>query len=153
MPTDTTTRQWTWANPEWTARPRSRGCTIDGCPGRHVARGLCRTHYDQWKRGKIPSAPALVRGPRLPIQGLTSRDLVEQTGATYRQIDYWTRTGRISATIPANGSGSSRGYDPSIVPRIKAILALTKLAIPDTDGPPWTVTVDDVQFTIERAAS
>jgi hypothetical protein len=25
-----------------------RGCLVDGCPRRHLARGLCGTHYARW---------------------------------------------------------------------------------------------------------
>jgi len=31
-----------------------RVCQIDGCDGKHVARGWCQTHYDRWRRHGDP---------------------------------------------------------------------------------------------------
>ena len=28
-------------------------CTVDGCDGKHRARGYCAKHYQQWKRGTL----------------------------------------------------------------------------------------------------
>lgn len=34
----------------------ARTCTVSGCSGAHVARGLCNMHYQAWKRAN-PTAP------------------------------------------------------------------------------------------------
>jgi hypothetical protein len=32
-------------------RDGSQGCSVDGCEGRHAARGFCRRHYETFLRG------------------------------------------------------------------------------------------------------
>lgn len=62
---------------------------------------------------------------RQPDTGLTSAELVKATGASYRQIDYWTTTGLLlprGATSP--GMGYPRNYDPEQLDRARAIVAL-----------------------------
>ncbi len=47
------------------------------------------------------------------------------TGVTYRQLDYWARTGLVTPSItPANGSGSKRAYSYSDVLEVKVIKSL-----------------------------
>lgn len=54
---------------------------------------------------------------------IKSQDLLERTGITYRQLDYWCRIGLIPVHGgPANpGSGRSRQFDESIVEKIKVV--------------------------------
>ena len=40
-----------------------RHCTIDGCDRKHAARGLCGTHWRQWRRGKLDHEAPLERVP------------------------------------------------------------------------------------------
>lgn len=41
----------------------------------------------------------------------SSREICEQTGASYRQLDYWVRSGWLSPSVSeANGSGTKRRY-------------------------------------------
>ncbi|HET6875481.1 MAG TPA: MerR family transcriptional regulator [Acidimicrobiales bacterium] len=41
---------------------------------------------------------------------VTSPELCQLAGISYRQLDYWTRQGVLSASRPARGSGSFRGW-------------------------------------------
>lgn len=41
---------------------------------------------------------------------LTGTEAAQTTGLTYRQIDHLARNGVVPPTIPADGSGSQRGY-------------------------------------------
>jgi DNA-binding transcriptional MerR regulator len=45
---------------------------------------------------------------------------------TYRQLDYWTRTGLVSPTVqPAKGSGTQRLYSFNDLLQLKVIKGLT----------------------------
>jgi DNA-binding transcriptional MerR regulator len=47
------------------------------------------------------------------------------TGVTYRQLDYWARTGLVTPSVtPAQGSGSKRVYSYSDVIEIKVVKSL-----------------------------
>ncbi len=47
------------------------------------------------------------------------------TGITYRQLDYWSRTGLVTPSItPASGSGSKRAYSYAEVLEVKVIKSL-----------------------------
>ncbi len=47
------------------------------------------------------------------------------TGVTYRQLDYWSRTGLVQPSItPATGSGSKRAYSYADVLEVKVIKSL-----------------------------
>ena len=36
------------------------GCLIDGCRRKHKARGLCDSHYEKWRRGKLDIAADVI---------------------------------------------------------------------------------------------
>ena len=47
------------------------------------------------------------------------------TGVTYRQLDYWARTGLVTPSVtPATGSGSKRSYSYGDVLEVKVIKSL-----------------------------
>ena len=47
------------------------------------------------------------------------------TGVTYRQLDYWARTGLVTPSItPASGSGSKRAYSYADLLEVKVIKSL-----------------------------
>lgn len=41
--------------PRATKKVSQEGCTIEGCAGRHEARGFCPKHYSRWKRYGDPN--------------------------------------------------------------------------------------------------
>lgn len=58
-----------------------------------------------------------------PPTTYSSVEVVELTGCTYRQIDYWARTGRLRET--ATGTGSHRrftAHDVQLARYLKALL-------------------------------
>jgi len=49
-------------------------------------------------------------------------------GITYRQLDYWDRTGIITCEHPAHGSGSRRLWTHVEITRLKAMVAAVEEA-------------------------
>lgn len=68
---------------------------------------------------RVPAVHAESFGPDL----LTSMEVCEKTGLTYRMLDYWVRRGRIKPVTEAHGSGTARLFSPAVVPQVKALLA------------------------------
>lgn len=64
------------------------------------------------------------------IHGLQSSSMVlERTDATYRQIDYWTKTGIVRPIVRGAGSGNAHLFD-EIETRVMHVLArLSNLGI------------------------
>lgn len=59
--------------------------------------------------------PAVYRGPQV----------CREVGITYRQLDYWDRTGLASPSLAAaNGPGTQRGYSDNDLRRLRTIKAL-----------------------------
>jgi DNA-binding transcriptional MerR regulator len=57
--------------------------------------------------------------------GFSGPTVCRLTGVTYRQLDYWARTGLVTPSItPATGSGSKRSYSYSDVLEVKVIKSL-----------------------------
>lgn len=55
------------------------------------------------------------------MAALTTPQLVDEIGISYRVIDYWIRSEAIEPTVPANGSGSSRYFSAEDVFRLRFI--------------------------------
>lgn len=53
---------------------------------------------------------------------LTSDQLIDATGISYRTLDNWVRTGLVSPVIEAQGSGSRRLFDPEDVSKVADLL-------------------------------
>lgn len=54
---------------------------------------------------------------------LTSTEVIEFSGLiSYRQLDYWAETGLIEPVVPADGSGSQRLWDPSVIAEIADLI-------------------------------
>lgn len=59
---------------------------------------------------------------------MTTRQVAALTGASFRQLDYWDRTGVLCPSVaPAKGSGSSRRYSPDDVRCALALVLLARL--------------------------
>lgn len=85
-----------------------RRCYVDGCDRRHYAKDYCQLHYYRWLRYGDASATQTF-GPTPNGSVL----LVERLGglATYRQIDYWIRTGAVDLPhLSGLGSGHQRQF-------------------------------------------
>jgi DNA-binding transcriptional MerR regulator len=58
-------------------------------------------------------------------QGYSGPQVCRLVGITYRQLDYWARTGLLTPTLAtATGSGSKRRYDYTDVLELKVIKSL-----------------------------
>ncbi len=62
---------------------------------------------------------------KIDVDGLSGSRVCALTGITYRQLDYWARTGLLSPSLAqAHGSGSKRRYSYRDVLEIKVIKKL-----------------------------
>lgn len=60
-----------------------------------------------------------------PPRSYSSPEVCKATRATYRQLDYWERTGLVTPSIrEASGSGSQRRYSEEDLERVLAIVKL-----------------------------
>lgn len=60
----------------------------------------------------------------------STKDVCGVTGVTYRQLDYWTRTGLVGASaIPARGSGNRRRYEFRDVLEVKIVSRLLQAGL------------------------
>ena len=53
---------------------------------------------------------------------LSTHQVCRLTGATYRQLDYWTRGGSIKPHQPAEGPGSARRWQRSQLPEVRRLV-------------------------------
>lgn len=76
-------------------------------------------------------------------------------GCTYRQLDYWCRTGLVEPAMAARGSGSARQFDDGDVADVTAITELLRFGLGLslvrrlTDVRAANAAVQDVRATIE----
>ena len=61
------------------------------------------------------------------MAAMTSREVCELVGVTYRQLDYWCRLGLVEPTVPAHGQGSRRLFGPVDVARVRRLAAAAEL--------------------------
>lgn len=52
---------------------------------------------------------------------ITATELAARSGASYRQIDYWTRIGVIDPSNKAQGSGTRRSFSVDLVPAVRCV--------------------------------
>lgn len=71
--------------------------------------------------------PALEGRNPSEFETISSVELQELTGASYRQIDYWCRQGYIQPVGDGTpGTGQRRRFDPAIVRKVKLITKISK---------------------------
>lgn len=58
---------------------------------------------------------------------VSSDEAARRAGCSYRQLDYWCRTGAITPTVGANGSGSTRRWAPDDVALLRVFHLLAGL--------------------------
>jgi DNA-binding transcriptional MerR regulator len=57
------------------------------------------------------------------LPGYSSTQVCEIAGVTYRQLDYWTRTGIVAPSVQAaRGSGTCRRYSDDDVAKLRSIV-------------------------------
>lgn len=90
--------------------------TFEGIPRRHAHRSRRQTVVASSRRPPTSAfATSSFRGPQV----------CSIVGITYRQLDYWARTGLMHPSISAaNGSGSSRVYSYTDLVQLKVIKRL-----------------------------
>lgn len=95
----------------------------------------------------------------------SSHEAAVASGASYRQVDYWIRTGRIAPTVNAKGSGSQRGFSlhDVMLLRIAAVMSEQGVRMPGglasllADAPDdfagWWVVVAAHRYSADRRIS
>jgi DNA-binding transcriptional MerR regulator len=58
---------------------------------------------------------------------IPTSEMCALTGVTYRQLDFWTRSGVIRPPVDATGSGSRRRYSPDQVRYVRLAAELSLL--------------------------
>jgi len=83
-------------------------------------------------------------------------ELMRRSGASYRQIDYWTRCGLLPGLQHGAGSGKKRWYSAVAVERAVVLEAISQADVyrmvaedPDSEGR-WVHEGAGVRITIER---
>lgn len=66
----------------------------------------------------------------LPVTELGAKEVCEQTGATYRQVDYWARIGFLGDGEWRTGYGSRRRFNDRHVEVVRALVAFSPLVGP-----------------------
>lgn len=88
------------------------------------------------------------------VRLISSTELAERSGATYRQIDYWTRVGYLTPAVASSGSGSYRKFSEADVDRVRAMAAVSGTHLSSllhtvaTTEPPWAFEFGGVRMTI-----
>lgn len=54
-------------------------------------------------------------------------EVCRMTGATYRQLDYWCRTGKIPGLERGHGSGSRRRWTPEQITEVVLLLTASRM--------------------------
>jgi hypothetical protein len=60
---------------------------------------------------------------------VTSQEIVEKTGATYRQLDHWSRAGYLRPLNPQQGSGTPRLFPDGEVAVTRLMVVLVKAGL------------------------
>ena len=81
---------------------------------------------------------------------VSSKVAADVAGISYRQLDYWARTGVVEPSVSAAGSGSSRGYSPADVIALRIVNSLEVLGI---DLEVCRRVISDVRDSLERDVS
>jgi DNA-binding transcriptional MerR regulator len=96
-------------------------------PGRAAGEQKVRKHVDPQPDEQTPASPRAASRPGAvgPDEGFRGPQVCAVVGITYRQLDYWARTGLLRPSIAdATGSGSQRRYSYGDVLELKVIKRL-----------------------------
>lgn len=92
------------------------------------AAGIATTTVLTW--AKQQGRGSVVQRRDDPAFGLTGAETARAAGITYRQLDYWTREGYITAKVADPGSGVFRRYLPEQVEQVRVLARLTRIGLP-----------------------
>lgn len=70
-----------------------------------------------------------VRGCQTYTPTYSALQMVHLTRASYRQVDYWARTGRLSPVVEATGSGTVRRFLGADLDLVRIVLALLRFGM------------------------
>lgn len=65
----------------------------------------------------------------IPAGCVSSRDIKEQSGASYRQVDYWCHRGILKSHTGNIGSGNFRYFDPEEIRVAKFFVKFSELGL------------------------
>ncbi|WP_435070435.1 hypothetical protein [Amycolatopsis thermoflava] len=68
---------------------KHRTCDVEGCTGRHVAKGYCGTHYTRWRRTGSPFGVRQARIPNERIRHLRALVGLPEDGPTDEMRRRW----------------------------------------------------------------
>lgn len=89
---------------------------------------------------------------------LSSKQVCELGGCTYRQLDYWARLGWITPEVQAEGSGTQRRWSPQAVDIVRVLAAFSRMttlggnlgkALAEHPEGPWVMRHGNVKITVE----
>lgn len=110
-----------------------RICTVESCDRLQLARGWCPTHWRRWRTHGDVKADIPIQfksSPEHPRPSLV-QPVLSQTGATYRQLDYWASQGWIPALETNPGTGHARTYSLIQLQRISLLVRASNLTLPE----------------------
>lgn len=96
-----------------------------------------------------------------PRRLISTPEMCDLSGATFRQLDYWARAGLLVPTAEARGSGTRRGYSTNQVGRATALTAVSDLTHGGPHGrsrllaevaetePPWQLRHGRITITVD----
>lgn len=82
---------------------------------------------------------------------LSTREVADEVGVSYRMLDYWCRGSRLLApSVEAHGSGSSRGFSAEDVARLRKAACLVRALSGGGEGGN-TITVEFIERFVSDA--
>ena len=108
----------------WTrsgAVPAIRHSNGKGQPNKYDDRALATVFAIKAAGGLRHYTALRAAGPKRGL--LSATEIVGATPLTYRQLDYWTRSGLLEPIVDAEGSGSMRLYAANTIELIDNLLA------------------------------
>jgi len=81
----------------------------------------------------------------------TTKQVCDQTGVTYRQLDYWERADILTEfCVPAEGSGSRRRWAPQVLPIVVVLGELSRAVRRSSTATQGAPSVDLLRRIVEN---
>lgn len=87
------------------------------------------TYYWRVRNGWDPGRAATEPPNDRPEGMLTTPEVADLLGVSFRQLDYWSRTNLIRASVTANGSGSRRFWSAEDVEALTGVADLLSIGM------------------------